>query len=129
MHEQMFDEDDPLLARVRKIALSYPGSDERISHGRPWFFTKTGFAVYGGSVKGDHSVHQQHPAAVLVKADPNERHAWLEDSRFFVPAYFGPSGWVGLDLDGDTDWQLVRELIETSFRLTAPKRLVRELDD
>lgn len=127
MHERRFDDEDPLLARVRSIALDLPGSSERVSHGRPWFFTKTGFAVYGGSVKGDHG-HLQHPRALLVSAEPDERPAWLDDERFFVPAYLGPSGWVGFDLDDDTDWQLAAELVETSYRRTAPKRLVAELD-
>lgn len=127
MHEIMFNDDDPMLGRVREIALAFPEASERISHGRPWFFTKTGFAVYGGSVKGDHG-HVQHPRSLLVKADPAERPAWLEDERFFVPAYLGPNGWVGIDLTDDTDWQLFAELIETSYRLTATKRLVRELD-
>ena len=54
-------------------------------------------------------------------------------ARFYEPAYLGPSGWVGLDLracgaPGDVDWQEVAELIDTSYRLTAPARLVRELD-
>ena len=24
--------------------------------------------------------------------------------RFFVPPYVGPSGWIGVYLDGDVDW-------------------------
>ena len=127
MHESRFADDDAALARVREIALELPGASERIAHGRPWFFTKTGFAVYGGSVKGD-AGHIQHPRSVLVKADAAERPAWLELEQCFVPAYLGPSGWVGIDLDAGTDWQLVAELVETSYRLTAPRRLVAELD-
>ena len=38
------------------------------------------------------------------KPDESDRRALLEDDRTFVPAYLGPSGWVGLDLDADTDW-------------------------
>ncbi|MGO2110548.1 MAG: MmcQ/YjbR family DNA-binding protein, partial [Pseudoclavibacter sp.] len=98
MHELMFDHDDPLLERVRSLALAFPGASERISHGRPWFFTKTGFAVYGGSIKLD-GVWAQHPRSVVVKAQPAERPAWLEDARFYVPGYLGPSGWIGIDLE------------------------------
>ena len=126
-HERRFGPDDESLARVRALALCLPGAAERVSHGRPWFFTKTGFAVYGGAVKGPDG-WTQHPSAVLVKADPVERPAWLEDERCFVPAYLGPSGWLGLELDTETDWSLVRELIATSYRLTASAKLVRELD-
>ena len=35
----MFDEDDPILARVRALALELPDADVRISHGHPVFFT------------------------------------------------------------------------------------------
>jgi hypothetical protein len=45
-----------------------------------------------------------------------------------VPAYLGPAGWLGLDLDERTDLEEVGELLEDSFRLTAPARLVATLD-
>jgi phosphoribosylglycinamide formyltransferase-1 len=45
---------------------------------------------------------------------------------FYVPAYVGGKGWVGVDLDRtDTDWEEVSELIATSYCLIAPKRLAR----
>jgi hypothetical protein len=45
-----------------------------------------------------------------------------------VPACLGPAGWLGLDLDERTDLEEVAELLEDSFRLTAPARLVATLD-
>lgn len=45
-----------------------------------------------------------------------------------VPAYLGPAGRLGLDLDERTDLEEVAELLEDSFRLTAPARLVATLD-
>jgi len=45
-----------------------------------------------------------------------------------VPAYLGPSGWLGIDLDERTDLDEVAELLEESYRATAPARLVAELD-
>jgi predicted DNA-binding protein (MmcQ/YjbR family) len=43
----------------------------------------------------------------------------------------GPSGWLGLDLTAKkkVDWDEVRELIDSSFRLIAPKKLIKQLDD
>jgi predicted DNA-binding protein (MmcQ/YjbR family) len=64
-----------------------------------------------------------------VLPTPTEREALLADPRGWVPAYLGPSGWLGLDLGDDPDWTEVRELVEESFRLTAPARLARALDD
>lgn len=123
----MFDDDDPVLARVRQVALDLPEAREKVSHGRPAFYTKKVFAYYGGSLKLD-GEWVQHPQCVVVKPEPPERAALEEDPRCFVPAYLGPSGWIGVDLDADTDWTEVTELLDASFRLTAPRRLVGQLD-
>jgi predicted DNA-binding protein (MmcQ/YjbR family) len=49
--------------------------------------------------------------------------------RFYYPAYMGPSGWLGLDLTvGDVEWDEVRELVDASYRLVAPRKLIKELD-
>jgi predicted DNA-binding protein (MmcQ/YjbR family) len=41
----------------------------------------------------------------------------------------GPSGWLGLDFTAaEVDWDEVRELVDASYRLVAPKRLIKELD-
>lgn len=126
-HPKMFDDDDPYLAAVRRIAADLPGSDEKVSHGRPAFFTKKVFAYYGGSLKvGGEWV--QHPRSVVVLPDPDDRLALLDDPQVFVPAYLGPSGWLGVDVDDATDWTEVGELIDASFRLTAPARAIAELD-
>lgn len=126
-HPQMFDDDDPVLARVREIALALPGASEKVSHGRPVFFTRKIFACYGASVKGDDG-WEQYPESLLVLPDPAELSALRGDDRFFVPAYYGPSGWIGLHLGDDVDWGEVAELVDESFRNTAGKRLIAELD-
>jgi predicted DNA-binding protein (MmcQ/YjbR family) len=123
----MFDNDDPVLSRVRDLAAALPGADEKVSHGRPAFFTKKVFAYYGGSLKVD-GEWVQHPQSVIVLPDGDDRVALLEDPRSFVPAYLGPSGWIGVDLDGAVDWTEVAELLDASYRLTAPKTLVAALD-
>lgn len=131
-HPLMFDGADPYLARVREICLALPGADEKVSHGRPSFFTTKVFVTYGGTVKGDHDP-EPYRQSVLVLPDAAERPALLGDGRFYDPAYVGPSGWVGLDLRAcgppeEVDWQEVAELVDASYRLTAPARLVCELD-
>lgn len=126
-HPQMFDEDDPYLQRVRELAGSLPGVDAKVSHGRPAFFTKKVFAYYGGSLKVD-GEWVQHSHSLVILPDPGDRLALLDDDRTYVPAYLGPSGWIGLDLDDSTDWTEVAELLDASYRLTAPKKLIAELD-
>ncbi len=126
-HPIMFDDDDPVLARVREIALAFPDAREKISHGRPAFFTQKVFAYYSGSVKVE-GEWLQHPQSVVVQADTAEREVLRRMPGAYVPAYLGVSGWTGLDLRQDSDWTLVRELVEDSYRLTAPAKLVALLD-
>ncbi|MGV0851172.1 MmcQ/YjbR family DNA-binding protein [Mycolicibacterium phlei] len=132
-HPVMFRDDDFGLAEVREIALSFPGAFEKISWGRPVFCAPKMFVMYGGSVKpetkgGDYI---QYPHSILVKVDESDRMALEQDDRFFFPAYMGPFGWLGLDLTArrrKPDWTEVRELIDASYRLIAPKKLIKQLD-
>ncbi len=124
----MFRDDDPGLAELRAIALGFPAAHEKVSHGRPGFFVSKMFAMYGGSSK-ETGAMTTVPHSVMVKVDESDREALQGDDRFFVPAYLGPSGWLGLDFDrADVDWDEVRELVDASFRLVAPRRLVNQLD-
>lgn len=124
--------DDPYLAEVRRICLAFPGALERVSHGMPnWYTTKT-FVTFGAVEKGSHA-STRWAQSIQVLPDPAERTALEQDPRFFTPAYTGPYGWLGLDLAAmgpadSVDWNEVRELVDTSYRLTAPRRLVAMLD-
>lgn len=129
-HPIMFAEDDPDLAKVRQIAMGFPDAFEKVSHGRPAFFVSKMFGMYGGSArpqtKGDYI---QYPRSIMVKVDDSDRRALDQDRRFFYPAYLGPSGWLGLDLAAaKVDWNEVKELVDASYRMVAPKKLIRLLD-
>jgi hypothetical protein len=128
----MFEDDDPVLARLRDVATRLPEVTEKVSHGRPYLCAGEGgkgFAVYGGSVKVRPGEHERHEQSVLVKPAPDEAAALDADRRFWVPAYLGPSGWRGLDLDlTTTDWAEVGELLDASYRTVAPRRLLALLD-
>lgn len=121
----MFDDDDPVLAQLREICLALPGADMKVSHGRPSFFTKKIFAGFGAVLKGNAGRFDQ--ALVFMPGD-DEAVALAQDGRFFTPAYWGPYGWMGIDLSGDVDWAEIEELVEESYRNTAPKKLIAELD-
>lgn len=124
----MFDADDPLLARLRGICLALPDAAEKVSHGRPNWYTTKVFAVFGGSVKGEHT-SRLLARALLFLPDPGERLALEQDDRFHVPAYYGPAGWLALPLDAaEVDWDEVAELVESSYRQTAGPRRVARLD-
>ncbi len=123
----MFDDADPLLVRVRELALAFPGAREKISHGHPAFYTTKVFAYYGGSIKVD-GEYERHEHSVLVLLDPDERQALLDASSSYAPAYLGPYGWLGLDLTAGTDWTEISELLDASYRRTAGKRHIAQLD-
>lgn len=126
-HALMFDDDDPHLRRVRAIASSLPESAEKVSHGRPAFFTTKVFAYYGGSTKPA-GEWVQHPQSVVLQVEQGDRRALHDDPRVYVPAYLGPSGWIGVRLDDETDWEEIAELMDASYRLTAPARCVAALE-
>jgi hypothetical protein len=133
----MFDDDDPFLARLRAIALQLPDAAEKVSHGRPAFFTTKVFAYYGGSVKGPPGTggegYVEHPTCIMVLPEEEDVSFLEQEPRAFRPAYLGAYGWFGIDLDGldpeaDEGWDEVSEWLQSSYRLTAPARLVKALD-
>jgi hypothetical protein len=128
----MYDPSDPYLHRLRAVCLALPGADEKVSHGRPNFFTKKVFAIFGGVLRGDHDP-EPFGQALLFLPDAADRPALVDDARVFEPAYLGPYGWLGLQLRNEdgadgVDWGEVGELVDASYRRTAPATLVRELD-
>jgi predicted DNA-binding protein (MmcQ/YjbR family) len=125
----MFSDGDFGLAELRGLALGFPEAFEKVSWGRPVFCAPKMFAMYGGNRKsaGDMIAF---PHALLVKVDDSDRRSLEQDDRFFFPAYMGPSGWMGLDLTAaNVDWDEVAELLDASFRLVAPKKLIKQLDE
>ena len=58
--------------------------------------------------------------AELVEADAE---------LFFVPPYVGVSGWLGVRLDRGGDWEMIAGILEDGFRMVAPKRAIRALDE
>lgn len=124
----MFSDDDFGLAELRRLALGFPAAFEKISWGRPVFCAPKMFAMYGGNLKTDGEM-VAFPHSLLVKVDDSDRRSLEQDDRFFFPAYMGPFGWMGLDLTAATvDWDEVKELLDASFRMTASKKAVKELD-
>jgi len=118
------------LERVRKIAFALPEVSERLSHGSPSFFIRGKRTLC--------SFHDNHHGidriALWCPAPPGvqEEMVRTEPGRFFAPPYVGPSGWLGVYLDGTgelaVDWDEVAAIVEDSYRKVAPKKLIVELD-
>jgi hypothetical protein len=115
---------DP-LTRLRELIAELPETSEKISHGAPTFWGgKKTFASFHVDHHGDGCV------AVWCKstADVQEALSEAQPERFFVPPYVGPSGWLGIRLEGKVDWGVVAGLLEEGYRMVAPKRALAELD-
>jgi predicted DNA-binding protein (MmcQ/YjbR family) len=124
-HPPIVDPAAPHVERVRRLALALPGAAEKSSHGAPAFCTTKVFAYVAAHERiGDELVLRER--ALTVHPHDDERLALLHEGGF-SPAYLGSYGWVSMDLDAIDDAR-VAELLDASFRVTAPARLVRELD-
>ena len=115
---------DP-LARLRVICLALPEATEKIAWGEPTFRVREKmFAMFTDNHHGDGRV------ALWCKAPPGVQEILVgaAPDRFFVPPYVGHKGWIGVRLDIKVDWAEVTDLVGDSYRMTAPKRLLAQLD-
>lgn len=109
------------LARLAALCLALPeATREDMGRHASFRVRKKVFAYYLDDHHGDGIV------AVCVKTPLGEHRdlAEADPKRYYVPAYIGPRGWVGIRLDvGEIDWDEVAERVAESYRLMAPKKL------
>ena len=113
------------LDRVREICLALPCATEKIAWGEPTFRAGKIFAMMSTYHHGDAHI------SVLVPAEDGVQESLVraEPKHFFRPPYVGPSGWVGVRLDTGLDWNIVASLIKDAYRIIAPAKLVRQLEE
>ena len=114
-------QEDERLVRFTKICLAFRRADREImvSHARFKVKKKT-FAYFLNDHHGDGIV------GVLCRVLPGDNTALIkaDPKRFYMPAYVGPRGWVGLRLDvGRVNWSEVEELAKGSYQWVAGKTL------
>lgn len=126
-------EEDPewILEQVRGRALALEETHERDSFGSPGWRVgseKTGkyFAYFTTRLHGEASI------GLLVKTSgTDEQQALLEadPELFYLPKFYGKGGWIAIRLDiGRTDWDYISDWLHKSWRMVAPKRLVKLQD-
>ena len=112
------------IVKLRQLALALPEAHEVEAWGTPTFRVKNKlFAMYANAAT--HAGNGRH--GVWCKAAPGQQKMMVdaEPQKFFVPPYVGPSGWIGIWLDGPTvDWMEVGDLLRDSFAMIAPKKLL-----
>ena len=112
--------------RVAAICAAFPGAEctDQGDHAIYRVRRKV-FAYWLDNHHGDGIV------SVCVKGELGENvdRARREPERYYLPAHIGARGWFGLRLDcGRPSWREVAEVVERSYRLTAPKTLLKKLD-
>jgi hypothetical protein len=110
---------DERQARFTTICLGFPEVECVIQGLHANFRVKNkSFAYFVNNHHGDGIV------GVMCKVLPGDNTALIkaDPKRFYMPAYVGPRGWVGLRLDiGKVNWREVEELAKGSYHLIAGK--------
>jgi hypothetical protein len=111
--------EDERLERFTKICLRLPQTEREVRGLHAGFkVRKKTFAYFVNNHHGDGIV------GILCKVLPGDNVALIaaDPKRFYMPAYVGPRGWVGLRLDvGRVNWAELEELARGSYQLVAGK--------
>jgi predicted DNA-binding protein (MmcQ/YjbR family) len=109
-----------LRARLCKICLALPETDESVQFGTPvWRAGKKSFAMLYDYGKG---LTVQFWVGI-------ERQGPLEmDPRFSIPPYLGHKGWIALDASQGINERELREFLIDSYRHFATRRALAKLD-
>lgn len=116
-------------ARLAEICTAYP---ETVAHSR-WDNEHLSLEVAGkrfGYYLYQHFGDDGRSGAVL-KAAPGAQETMVEadPDRFWVPAFVGRHGWIGIRLDiEEPDWEEVAVFVREAWMLTAPKKLRQAID-
>ena len=105
------------LTRLRAICLALPEAIERETWDIPTFRVREKIFTMFTNDSGTPALWCKAPPGaqvILIEAAPD---------RFFRPPYVGHKGWIGIRLDNAVDWDEVADLVQRSYRMTAPKRL------
>jgi predicted DNA-binding protein (MmcQ/YjbR family) len=115
------------LEKLTDICLALPSAERSLSGSHATYRVRAKVFAY---FLDDH--HGDGIVSVCVKSELGENvdRVRRDPERYYLPAYIGPRGWFGLRLDrGRVDWREVANVVERSYRLTAPKTLVAKLDE
>ena len=116
---------------VWKVLRALPGTEQGLLHGNPAVRVRGRPVAYLPSNARSRPLHApDHEEFLVVRCDLAERAALLaqDPETFFVTPHYQTYPGVIVRLATVRPDQL-RELLTEAWRLVAPKRLVRELDD
>jgi predicted DNA-binding protein (MmcQ/YjbR family) len=106
---------------VRELCLAFPEVEEFESHGSPNFRARKGkvFAVWALNHHGD-----GHVGLWLATPALEQSRLLASSKHLYKPAYVGPSGWIGIELNKGVSWKRVVELVAMAYANSSPAKLV-----
>ncbi|NBC68252.1 MmcQ/YjbR family DNA-binding protein [Paenibacillus sacheonensis] len=121
------DKIDRLYAKASEYCLSFPGTSERESHGSSAFFIdgKKAFVHFRNNHHGDGNI------GIWCAAPPGVQQLLTAGNPdvYYVPAYVGHLGWVGVRLDRADGWEEIAAAIGDAYAARAPKKYLAQLAD
>ena len=119
----MYDDSNPVIAKLREICLALPDVFEKEAWG------ECTFRVTGGSMFAmtDNNHHNSGHLAVWVKAPAMVQEILVnsDPKRFFVPPYMGSKGWVGVRIDGRVKWDQAAAILKDGYQMSMPAKKSR----
>jgi len=115
-----FDPNAGALRKLREICMTLPGAEETLTWGHPLFRVADKIFVGYGQEKG--------VEVMSAKVGKGRQKELIRDPRYAIAPYVGRFGWVQFKLAGKVDWDEVTGLVLESYRLIAPKPLLRRMD-
>jgi predicted DNA-binding protein (MmcQ/YjbR family) len=110
---------DRVLAKVRRLVLALPDTEETPTWGKPHF--RVGGKIFAGyEDDGERRV-------LGFKLGMAHAAARVRDPRFWPAPYVGHKGWVSMDVSEVRDWDEVRALLLESYGLIGGKRALAKL--
>ena len=108
-------------AQFKKIALSFPEANEKLSYGSPAIFIAKKFFT---------RLRDQDDSIVWIVGSIDERDHMLEmDSRtFFITEHYRDYPAI-LVRTSRIDQTMLKKLLERRWRAIAPKKLIKEMDE
>jgi predicted DNA-binding protein (MmcQ/YjbR family) len=109
--------------RFRDICLELPETSEVFvaTWGHPTFRVGPKLKMFASC-----SANEADRPALGMKVDLAHQAALAAtDPRYRANRHGGMYGWITVDASGELDWDEIRELVQESYCLNAPKRLAR----
>ena len=109
-----------VLTRLDSLCVALPETSQATAFGNPvWKAGKKTFVstnYYTGRFSLQFWVGTEQQAMLTY------------DDRYSIPAYMGHNGWINLDVEDDADWREIENLLMSSYRHFALKRMLKALD-